>query len=83
MELNIGDVVLLKSGSIPMTVIAKNGETVMTQWYSEEDGSFPTMNFVAAALEVLDEDDMFDDMFDDDDDDETDDEFEDIENEGE
>jgi hypothetical protein len=73
MELNIGDIVLLKSGSIPMTIIAKNGETVQTQWYSEEDGAFPTMNFVSAALEVIEEDDMYDDE----------DEFEEEENAGE
>lgn len=61
MELNIGDIVLLKSGSIPMTVIAVNGESVQTQWFNEEDGTFPTQNFISAALEVIEEDDLFED----------------------
>ncbi len=80
MELNIGDIVLLKSGSIPMTVIAVEGTSVTAQWYNEEMGTFSTENFVSAALEVIEEDDLFEDM-DDEDENLFDDEDEESENE--
>lgn len=58
MELNIGDVVVLRSGSIPMTVIGtETGNKVTCQWYNEMEGTFPAMSFVTDALMVMDDDD--------------------------
>ena len=68
MELKIGDIVILKSGSIPMTVASIEGDKVNAVYYNENEGTFATVPFVAETLEVIDEDDMFDeDDYDEDD----------------
>ena len=59
MELNIGDVVILKSGSMPMTVINVEENNVTCQWYSVLDGTFPTMDFVPEALQAMVDDDYY------------------------
>lgn len=59
MELNVGDVVILKSGSVPMTVIRVEEDNVACQWYNEMEGTFPTMDFVPEALQAMDDDEDF------------------------
>ena len=72
MQLNVGDVVVLKSGGPLMTVFAIDEGLVRTQWFGDNDSGPYTDLVKSEMLELVDNDDAFyesdlDDTADDDD----------------
>jgi uncharacterized protein YodC (DUF2158 family) len=51
MQINLGDIVMLKSGSFPMTVTEMNNETVTCKWYCGQEHKFKIEDFNPHTLE--------------------------------
>lgn len=49
-----GDVIRLKSGGPPMTVVGRNGLTISCQWFNES-GELRTGDFPNFALEIVED----------------------------